>query len=405
MYGRYLRSLIGGIAASAAAVAAFNACVDPYLLFGTGQRGSAPARAAAIARRARQVKPLQFALRQPETVLIGSSRVFGGLDPAYLARNGFGEAYNFGIEQLSVAEALRIARYATAKPSVTRILLEVTYRTPDAAHSGAANDLDRRTFLLRAAFGAFLSATAVADSLSVLRSPARRDVFVRDRVGPDGFRRMRIERGPEGRRFLHLALENIMQRLAQRSTAPARARAVARSGAAAEEAYPALMAALRSMSETCRQHGVELVLFSSPVHALTLEWLDDWGEWETFELWKSAVAGVAAQEEIAFWDFAYHNPVTTSRIRHGDPPFHLDAAHFTPETGDRMLARMLETQSDPPAPWREFGVRLEPGNLAAHFARARSARSDFQRARPELVAWRRSFLTAGPRGHGAAQPH
>ena len=408
MYGHYLRRLIGGILASAAIAAAFNAWVDPYLLFGAGPRGSAPARAAAIARQARHVKPLQFALCRPETVFVGSSRVFGGLDPSYLARNGLGEGYNFGLEKLPLREAARIVRYAVSKPTVKRILLELTYQVPDrgdSADDAAEAELDRRTFLPRAALKALLSSTALGDSLSVLRSPPKRDPFLEDHVAPDGFRRMRIDRGPEGRQFLNVALENIMQRLAQRSASPARLRARTHSRGSAAQAYPGLMATLRSISETCRERRVELVLFSSPVHALTLEWLDEWGEWETFELWKSAVARVAAEEAIAFWDFAYHNAVTTSRIRHGDPPFHLDAAHFTPETGDRMLARMLGIDSDLPPPWRDFGVRLTPNTLAPHFARTRAARNDFLRNRPELVAWRRSFRPGSDRVHGATQPH
>lgn len=410
MFRSYVRHCALVFATALASIAGVNASVDPYGLFRLVEiDGTEHGRAVAFVRQARELKPYQLALQSPETVLIGTSRVLGGLNPSYLERSGRGAAYNFGLERLGFGDALRVAELALAKPSLRRILLELTYQPPDLGRAEQGTSLPesfgRRTAVVATPLRALLSSTALGDSVRVLGGRASTPPYLRDRIDRNGFRSFSVDAAGGGRRHNYGAAYKTMAVLAKRSPSGVQLRETRDSQALARRAYPAFRRELGALAERCRARGVELVAFSAPAHALTLEWIDAWGEWRAFEVWKAAATLTAAEHAFAFWDFASYTPLTTAPLLNADRAHHMDPIHFDESVGNAMLARMLGIEDptlDAPADFAltDFGVRLAPERLEAHFRRDREARDAYRRARPHEVAWRQSFAD-GAQGEAA----
>jgi hypothetical protein len=407
VFRSYVRSCAILFGAALASVAAVNGTVDPYGLFRVVElEGLERGRAMAFVRQARALKPLQLALRRPETVLIGTSRVLGGLNPSYLERSGRGAAYNFGLERLGLGDSRRVADLALAKSSVQRILLELSYQPPDFGHpdegTSLPDDFGRSTALLSAPLRALLSSTALGDSARVLSARADTPAYLHDRIQPDGFRAFSVDASPGGWLHSYRAAVKTMRVLAGRRPGQVEL-GVGSNQALALRAYPEFRRELGALAERCRERGVELIVFTSPTHALTLEWIDAWGEWRSFEVWKAASTLTAAEHGFAFWDFASYDPVTTAPLLNAERTHHLDPIHFEEAIGNAMLARMLgidDPDLDVPA---SFGRRLQPDQLDAHFRRGREAREVYRQTRPHEVAWRRSFAAEAPSQAHAAR--
>lgn len=260
--------------------------------------------------RMRQVKPLQLARIRPVTLLIGSSVVYRGLDPAALAENMPRPAYNAGLSSLMADELPAVAALARDLGSVRRVVLGLDYYMftrfpPPPALSPALAAAGGR---LQALLGLTFNSEAPEHLLG---------------------RRSRTEPG--------------LWRADGFKTTPDFDAALTRKVAAAQDiaamAYEpgrlvALAEALRLLE------GVELSLYLSPVSRPQLALLEAGGRLPEFERWRADVARLAAGRGVPLLDLATGHPFDDFDPEKGSSRFWIDNVHFKPEVGRWMLMRL-----------------------------------------------------------------
>src|SRR5690606_27998336 len=108
---------------------------------------------------------------QPDIVLLGSSVVYRGLDPATIPAHN---VYNSGISALRIREAEAFVQQTLHWAGTREIVLGVDYFAFDRRHPHEADfdpALSTLTYLLETAGSAFLSRTAISDAWRLLSHP------------------------------------------------------------------------------------------------------------------------------------------------------------------------------------------------------------------------------------------
>jgi len=314
----------------AAAAAAFVAAVDPYWLW----RDQVSWRFnAALENRMRFVKSMQVIARDPSIVLLGSSVVYRGMDPADIASDS---VYNLGISSLRIHEAEVYVRQLLRWRSPDLIVLGVDYFAFDQlqkSEPGFDPTLVDAEYLAKAGFTAFLSAGALTDAWRL----ARRDLPDTDGAWQrNGFKATRPRTSTEVKDLLGMTETFFASSRIERSE----------------------LAALSRIIQSSRQAGVRLALFIPPYHR---SWIDAAGRSNqplSFDAWIAEVAKLARAQGVELWDFARANPYAEAPIGEGSA-WYLDPSHFSPLLGRWILQRLglpLERSTTPPPPG--FGARL-----------------------------------------------
>jgi hypothetical protein len=154
----------------------------------------------------------------------------------------------------------------------------------------------------------------------------------------------------------------------------------------------------------CREHGIELRIFTTPTHARNLEISVLAGSWPRLEAGKRRLAEILArdaaehpgQPPVPFLDFADYSSITTEPL---PPPEgreelrnYWDSSHFKERVGDLVLDRLFGLS----VPGRElppdFGVRVTASNLEQHLAGIRARQAAYRASRAGDVTVLRAFL-------------
>lgn len=151
-------------------------------------------------------------------------------------------------------------------------------------------------------------------------------------------------------------------------------------------------------------HNAEIVLYTSPVHALLLATLDASGLWPTYEQWQrdlvahlDAYRQAHANARIRFIDFAHINSVTAEPIpAEGDAEtamqWYVDPAHFRTEVGELMLATVFGDDSSVPA---NFTSAPTPDTVDAQLAAKRAALDAYLNNAPDMAAFAKDLAQRG----------
>src|SRR4051812_23549538 len=123
----YLCALLLSILASLLAVVAFNQLVNPYgISFVNIKIEGFNARTMVRTKHDRVVKLYDVLNTRPRTVILGTSRVKQGFDPAFLSSTAYAPVYNAGIDMASIAEYRRfLEAYARNNPPIKNVFLEL----------------------------------------------------------------------------------------------------------------------------------------------------------------------------------------------------------------------------------------------------------------------------------------
>lgn len=369
---RFLISLAGLLLLGFAAMAAFNAVVDPYGMVGTrptpGFNAEKPAR---FENGGRATRAFVLASEPFDVLLFGSSRTMVGLDPSSEA---FADArvFNAGLAGTNMVETARVIEFALAHQEPERIVIGVDLlmfssareTSGDFAQSGFAG-VPQWQVLARS----LVSYTALSDSLETVhanmegeRSPHLANGHVDRRIGlPIDYNvRRTIERTLRGN-FLtppetYGAFQYDPERIAALSDAVARACA----------------------------RGIDVDVFVTPIHAWQLETIALLGLWDVFEQWQRDLTRSIFPHDCAhLWDFAGYSSITTEPVASNGPATmrgYFETSHFLPWVGDAILTRMAGGGSE------DFGVELSPANIEAHIAELRAARAAYEESHAEDLA-------------------
>lgn len=327
---RFARWVVFTLVVPAAVIACAVAGADPYGLW----REYVPGRAnPPLENRMRFTKSLQVFAQRPDTVFIGSSVVYRGLDPADLAD---GSVYNLGISSLRIVEAESYVRAILRGQRPKLIVMGVDYFAFDSVirtEPGFDSTLDRPEYPLKAAFAALLSTHAIKDAWRSVRTGAI------DRDGEwrrNGYKATRHRTAAEVEEILRSAEEFFGKARIARSELPALTRII----------------------EMTQREGVRLILFVPPYHSRWIDASEKSRQALGFDAWLAAITEIAKTHGAELWDFARANPWSRGPMGVGSD-WYIDASHFSPLMGRWIMQRIglpLRRQGEePPA---GFGARL-----------------------------------------------
>ncbi|MGY2046718.1 hypothetical protein [Methylobacterium sp. JK268] len=309
---RFLALTGAGLALLLALIAGRVAWFDAYWVF----REDPPWRALTqggnrlLDRQTRRAKVLQALTRPYALVLIGSSTVYHGLDPADV--EGQGPVFNAGISAILADELPLVASVVASRAGVQRAVLGLDYymfsrpTVPVHLDPGLATATGRFTALA----GSLLGRYAIEDS---------RFAAVAGGDDPGAWTHAGFRITPP----LPAALTRANDAARRRSTAPFR---------------PETLAALDLTLE--RLSRLDVTAYLSPVSDVQRRVLADLGLRDDFELWRGAVLRRGAAHGIRVLDLTELGAGFPFDPEKGSTEAWLDNLHYTPRIGRLVLAAM-----------------------------------------------------------------
>ncbi len=134
---------------------------------------------------------------------------------------------------------------------------------------------------------------------------------------------------------------------------------------------------LRKMLQFAQENGIDVRLFTEPLHARMLLAIQDAGLGLHFENWKRRIAEIAAENQVPLWDFEAFSPITEDKSYWWEP------SHYKKETGDLVLERILGHANGVP---EDFGPLLMAANVEEHIQSQRERAQAYIAKHPEEAA-------------------
>jgi hypothetical protein len=407
---RFCFMFVGSGLILSAFVAAFNAAVDPYLLFNLPRRAGFNAIKPAVATRERLMKAYDAPRFSARTLILGSSRTDIGFDPSHSAWPSESKPiYNLSLVGANTAELTRYLQHFIATrldidAPLTAIVgldfeeflfrpVTTSDRTSAAAISVTAeNSSEQRMAVLKDGrpnpvrsfsvwsdhVGAMLSLAALTDSIGTIFANL---ISGSVNIEPDGhlsesaFREFVLADG------VAALFEQKNSETVRQYSAPHQVLSETPGGAIRDLPF------VRDLIEVCTIHGVKLILFVQPAHSDRQELFDRMGYWKDFERWKRSLTDMVATErkkgaDVTLWDFGGYErfmtePVPIESDRREQLKWSWEPAHYKSALGDIMVSRMLR-----PKVSEAYGVELTPDSIEARLADVRRDREAYRARAP-----------------------
>ncbi len=321
--GRVLAVLMAGTMAGVLVLWA----VDPYGLYPRIPKLS-PEQPADLFWYLRLHKPYKMQLVEAEQLIIGSSRS-ARLSPAHLV-DGDGAAYNASLPGITLRELRRMIEHAHAIRPLTRVVAGLDYYMFRPGHSNRAF-VDQRLRRVdptpgqRMRFGyqvvldrwsSLMSVDALLDAYSVIGdSGGSQRQFHADGTWEAS--------APPDRTGNWLYSMLARQKYEEFS----------------EGGDEIDLAELLATLDFCRTQGIEMILFVSPMHALTLNAVALSGRWDAYLGWQRQLAEVAESHpaRLRLYGLENNTLLITDPIGAERPLFN-DGVHYTSRVGDLVLS-------------------------------------------------------------------
>lgn len=383
--------LVGALSlALLASLAAFNAFIDPFDVFGAPLVDGVNAVKHGIRTHTRTSKAYAVRRAAPRTIILGSSRgesAFYPSHPGFRAR----PVYNLAFSGAGIYEMLRYFEHAAATAPVEQALVAIDFSMFDATRARPSWDFDEGRLAVAAdgtpqpapwrdLASLLLSGDAAKESWWSLRHQRdRRTTYGRDGLRDEQYDIPEIlnEYGGHRKTFLGNEQGFICEFAAQKADFSFRSDARGID----------TMDMLRKMMDEAAARHVQLIVAVPPVHVRHLEVIRQAGLWQRFEDWKRRVAVLAAAHDFVFWDFAQASPVTTEPL----PPlgdtssvmhWFRESSHARGTAGAAALNRIFGVGDQVP----DYGRRLDDANLDARLAADRASLAAWERGHREDVA-------------------
>jgi hypothetical protein len=398
-FGRYLATCVLLAVVAIAALACFNAFIDPYGVFGAPLIDGVNRVKYGFNHHQRIAKAHAVERQRPAAVILGSSRVVTALDPEH---PGFrhGPVYNLGIDASGIYEVYRLAQHAQAVRPQEEMVVGVDFYMFNGDWP-AQVDFDESRF-----------AVTVDGKLTQNRLPELLSLLLSGDASYESWWSLRHQRDADthysalGLRDERYDLPQILARGGHRVVFQANEKKYAsysyspqgRGYRLEDSAGRSPFIWLRRLLDDCRARGTRARLVINPVHARQYELIVALGLWPAYQDWKRKVLATTLEEGTAhnsapypLWDFGVINDITTERVPlPGDNittmRWYREASHFRKALGDRMLDRVL---AEPPAvdvPADGFGLLLTPANIEAQLSLQGRRLAEWQADHPDDIA-------------------
>ncbi len=258
----------------------------------------------------RLIKPLQIARLKPQTLLIGSSVVYRGLDPRDASGMG-GHVYNAGFSALMARELPTLAALAVDVGSVRRVVVELDY------------------FM----FTTWPPPPPIDRKLAT--ASGRREALVSVVLNPKVIDNLR---GRQSRRTEPGLWHGDGYKATPDFDAELVGRITREQNIAAMAYRPGDLAHLEQALDLLQGREVTIVL--SPMSAAQRQLVTDGGRAIELAAWRRDVAALAARRGLPFHDLVSGHPFEDFDPAKASSRYWLDTLHFKPEVGRWLLGRI-----------------------------------------------------------------
>jgi hypothetical protein len=271
----------------------------------------------------RYFKALQVVEQQPKILLVGSSRVYFGINPDTIKTDK--KIYNMGISELNVNEAYSYINYALRWTPAKTIVYGLDYFDFFVPDKKTYADSKRNEYysLYSNIMMNFLGETAlVASFTNYILAKFPFLYYSVDNWHRNGFVSTSIKPKKTIDHDLNLLVDVLSQ----------------------ERLLVDNYSYLQKTIDLTEQHGVTLLLYISPVNYRRLDAIKKEGGWNEYLAWKDQIAKISQKNGITLWDFGTYNSVTTVPFKTEEEmkknPYALDALHFSPLVGQFIMRRL-----------------------------------------------------------------
>lgn len=318
----------------------------------------------------RLYKAIDIIHLQPNTILLGSSRVKRGLDPNHPALEAFPPVYNLGLNGANIYEIRRYLEHTLANnPRLKRVILGLDFFTFDHHIKNQPGFAEYRLEKKQVAWKDKINTTLSLDTLASSQETIQAN-----------FDTPRSEQFSEHQGFLpYFKIHDGNTEI--RFQGSTTLFFIEHNNYQLSAAY---MQDLKKIVQLCQQNEVELIPFISPAHGIRLQLIYASGKWPVFEEWKRQMVALMG----SVWDFSNYNSVTQERLSES-MNYYVDDSHYTKPIGDWILNRVLGYQEEEVPP--DFGVLLTHDNLDRVLENNRQDRDRWQQEYPESVEFVQSI--------------
>jgi hypothetical protein len=404
---RYLVITFATATALLAAVVGFNAVVDPLGMYVSGVHKPA------IYNRVRLLKAYETRRVQPESIVLGTSRVHLGISPNHPGwKNRYQRRYNLAFDGATTKEMYAYLKHADAVGNLRHVMLGLDTYHLTASPASLRPDfdlsilMDERQVLnpvrmLLADLKLLSSYSTMKESIHLLQTDRRQPVWYApngQRLGEVYFRRPAENFVTCGPRCYFDEIDKLEVSFKLDWKVPQKKVPTIQSGPPAGQDPITSLGYIEKIIEYCRSNDIELVVFLTPAHVHQLELDAATGNWWSVENGKRKILELLARDArkhnnkdaIALYDFANYNRVTMeplpARGSHFEMRYYWDSSHFKEVVGDMVLERLLQTGIQAQSQADDFGIKLDAGNIDDMITRLRSRQQEYRRHNASEIA-------------------
>ena len=409
---RYLAITSASAAALLAAVVLFNARMDPFGMYVSGLHKPA------MYHRVRLLKAYEVRRVEPESVVLGTSRVHLGISPRHPGwASRFRRRYNLAFDGATTREMYAYLKHADAAGNLRHVMLGLDTYHLSALPASVRPDFDASILMneqrmlnplrmLLADLKLLSSYSTLKESLHLLGKDHDLPVWYApdgQRLGEIYFRRFAEKFVTCGPRCYFDETDKLEVTFKLGWKVPQKQVPSVQSGPPAEPDPMTSLGYIEKIVEYCRAAEIELVIFLTPSHVHQLELDAATGNWWSVEDGKRKLLELLARDArrhddaIAVYDFANYNRVTTERLpdrgSRDEMQYYWDSSHFKEVVGDMVLDRLLQTGDQLQTRADDFGIELTAENVDNVIARLNSGHQAYREDNAAEIARMRRWVT------------
>lgn len=398
--GRYLMTTFAVATALLAAVTVFNANLDPLGMYVSGVHKPA------MYNRVRLLKAYEARRLQPESIVLGTSRVHLGISPRHPGwASRYQRRYNLAFDGATTREMYAYLKHADAAGNLRHVMLGLDTYHLSASPASVRPDFDASILMdehhvlnpvrmLLADLKLLSSYDTLKESLRLLETDNDQPVWYApngQRLGEVYFRRPTENFVSCGPRCYFDEIDKLEVTFKLGWKVPQKKMPGVQSGPSAETDPITSLGYIEKIIKYCRSNNIELVIFLTPSHVHQLELDAATGNWWSVKNGKREIVELLARDArkhsdknaIALYDFANYNRVTTERLpargSHEEMQYYWDSSHFKAVVGDMVLDRLLHTGAELQNRVDEFGIEPGADNIDDLISRLESGQQKYRK--------------------------
>ncbi len=326
----------------------------------------------------RVVKSLDLENGNYNTLILGTSRAFYGLDPQHLPPKA-DNAYNLGMTQMGMEETYKIFQFSRSRMNIEAVVIALDFEL-----FSSGNDINEDFYKSR-----FSNRNIFLSNLDGILSTQ----YVRDALETIAFNREGKEaedlgfysEDPYSLRYIRYRkrFDWVTKDLFSWSK---------------DSNYnPAALQFFEDLVIECLENDIDLYVFIAPSHVVYWEVLQKTGHFSSVEQWKRDIIQVLEkanqkyphQPQIQLWDFSGYNSIAMEEIPEAgsdtEMQWYYEPVHYTPAVGNLIYERIFQIDLvEEPIP-QDFGVTIDAENIEAHLQQIRRDRERYRDNYPEEV--------------------